>query len=50
MKEEVEIPRGVNEGMTIKLAGKGNFNGDLFMKIQVRKSSKFRRVGNNVHS
>ena len=45
--EAVEIPRGVSDGMTIKLAGKGNFVGDLFLKIQVRKSIIFKRVGAN---
>ena len=49
-KEEVEIPRGINDGMTIKLAGKGNFGGDLFLKVQVRKSVNFKRVGVNALS
>ena len=50
VKEEVEIPRGISEGMTIKLTGKGNFNGDLYLKMQVRKSLNFKRVGNNALS
>jgi len=49
-KEEVDVPRGINDGMTIKLAGKGNFGGDLFLKVQIRKSVNFKRVGVNVLS
>jgi len=43
MKEEVSIPRGIADGMTIKLNQKGNFNGDLFLKIHVKKSNVFTR-------
>ena len=50
MREEVDVPRGVNDGMTIKLSNKGNFNGDLFLKLQVKKSNNFKRVGINVLS
>ena len=46
----MEIPKGVSDGMTIKLTGKGHFGGDLFLKIQVRKSPVFRRVGANALS
>jgi molecular chaperone DnaJ len=50
MREEVDVPRGVSDGMTIKLAGKGNFNGDLFLKVQVKKSAVFKRAGVNALS
>ena len=50
MKEQIEIPRGINDGMTVKLSNKGNFDGDLNMKIQVRKSSVFKRSGVNALS
>lgn len=43
MKEEVNIPKGIADGMTIKLNHKGNFNGDLFLKVHVKKSSIFTR-------
>lgn len=49
-KEELEVPRGISDGMTIKLPGKGNFNGDLFLKVQVKRSSTFQRAGVNAHS
>lgn len=47
VKEEVSVPRGINDGMTIKLAKKGNFNGDLAVKVQVRKSPVFGREGHH---
>lgn len=36
--------------MTIKMSNKGNFDGDLYLKVQVRKSSNFKRVGLNALS
>lgn len=36
--------------MTIKLSNKGNFDGDLYVKVQVKKSSIFGREGNNAVS
>ena len=36
--------------MTIKLSNKGNFNGDLYLKVQVRKSANFKRVEVNALS
>ena len=50
VKEEVVVPRGINDGMTIRLAKKGNFNGDLAVKVQVRKSPVFGREGHNAVS
>ena len=50
MKEEVNIPRGINDGMTIQLSGKGNFSNDLYLKVSVKKSSIFIREGINVVS
>jgi DnaJ-class molecular chaperone len=43
MKEEVNIPKGIADGMAIKLNNKGNFNGDLLLKVNVKKSSVFTR-------
>ncbi len=37
VKEEVVIPKGISDGETIKLSKKGNFDGDLLIKISVRK-------------
>ena len=50
VKEQITIPKGVSDGDTIKLSGKGNFNGDLLIKINVRKHREFIREGNNVKS
>lgn len=36
--------------MTIKLAGKGNFNGDVYLKMQIKKSPIFQRAGINALS
>lgn len=47
MREEIAIPRGISEGMTIKLSKKGNMDGDLYVKVQISKSSVFAREGNN---
>ena len=50
VKEEIDIPRGISDGMTIKLSNKGNFNGDLFLKMQVKKNPSFQRAGVNALS
>ena len=50
VKEEVDIPRGISDGMTIRLTGKGNFNGDLFLKVQIKPNPNFTRAGINVLS
>ncbi len=49
-KEDIVIPKGVSDGDTIKLSKKGNFEGDLLIKISVRKHRDFVREGNNVKS
>ena len=36
--------------MTIKLSNKGNFNGDLYLKIHVKKSNIYGRQGHNAVS
>ena len=36
--------------MNIKIKGKGNYGGDLIIKISVRPNPKFRREGSNVYS
>ena len=43
VKEEVNIPRGISNDMTIKMPKKGNFDGDLFLKVHVKKSNTFGR-------
>lgn len=47
VKEEIEIPRGISDGMVLKLLKKGNFDGDLLIKVQVKRSHVFGRQGSN---
>ena len=57
LKEEmvtINIPAGVEEGMQLKLSGKGNdapngTAGDLIMLIQEQEHPVFKREGNNLH-
>ena len=48
--ESIDIPRGMKDGMTMKMPGKGNFGGDLMVKVSVRKSKIFDREGNDALS
>ena len=48
--ETITIPRGVENNMNIKIKGRGNYGGDLIIKISVRPNPKFKRDGLNVHS
>jgi DnaJ-class molecular chaperone len=43
VKEEIEIPRGISDGMVLKLLKKGNFDGDLLIKVQVKRSHIYGR-------
>lgn len=50
----VQIPRGVTDGIQLKITGKGNEypggkNGDLFVIIEEIKNEKFKREGINLH-
>ncbi len=52
---EVSIPAGINKGQQIRVAGKGERgvnggeNGDLYVEINVKDHSMFRREGNDIH-
>ncbi len=52
---KVKIPEGIKEGQKIRLAGKGEPginggpNGDLYIKIKVRKDPKYSRDGDNLY-
>jgi molecular chaperone DnaJ len=48
--EELKIPRGIDNGATLRFRGKGHVNGDLIVKIGVRKHPMFRREGNDSHA
>ena len=53
---EVEIPAGIEDGMKVKLPGHGDMPlsasgppGDLFVRVNVKKSPVFRRQGTNIY-
>ncbi len=51
----IKIPRGIESGVTLRVAGKGSYdketdsNGDLYLKIYVRKHSKFEVDGSDLY-
>lgn len=47
--ETITIPRGIQNNTNIKIKGKGNYGGDLIVKISVRPHPKFKRDGSNVY-
>ena len=54
-KVKIKIPAGINDNQTVVLRGEGNPGikggpaGDLYITVRVRRSSIFRREGNNVY-
>ncbi len=46
----VNIPKGVKDGQKIRLGGKGQNGGDLFLHIRLKSSDKFRLEGNDIYS
>lgn len=52
---KVKIPAGINDNQTVVLRGQGNPGikggpaGDLYITVKVRKSSIFKREGNNIY-
>jgi molecular chaperone DnaJ len=55
MKQSVNIPRGINTGQNLRLAGKGQkgdnggTSGDLIIRVTVKEDKVFRREGYDVH-
>jgi molecular chaperone DnaJ len=51
---ELKIPRGVDDGSQLRLAGEGEAgtggNGDLYIVIHIKKDSFFNRRGNDLHT
>ncbi len=51
---KVSIPDGVNDGMQLRVADKGDWGpagfGDLLVRIRVRPDDRYRRVGDDIHS
>jgi len=46
---EIKIPKGIEEGKKIRLAGKASSGGDLHLKIKIQKHPKFRLEGNDIY-
>ena len=52
---KVKIPEGIKDGQKIRLAGKGEpginggSNGDLYIKIKVRKDKRYEREGDDLY-
>lgn len=55
-KIEVNIPAGIFDGAILRIAGKGEAGekgataGDLMLHVRVKKSSAFRREGDDIHT
>ncbi|MCD6132804.1 MAG: molecular chaperone DnaJ [Deltaproteobacteria bacterium] len=45
----VHIPAGVNDGDVLRVRGKGNNGGDLYIHIGVKPHKLFKRDGKNIH-
>ena len=48
--EEINIPKGIEDGANLKFKGKGHMNGDLLVKVSVRKHPSIKREGTDAHS
>ncbi len=52
----VDIPAGVENGMTLRVSGKGNAgkhggsNGDLYVRVRVKEDERFQRFGDDLLS
>ena len=53
MKENINIPKGVDTGVNLRLSKKGNTSiggrpGDLMIKVEVKSHPYFKREGANI--
>lgn len=48
-KVDVKIPAGIQDGGKIRLAGKGERGGDLYIAVKVRAHPLFRREGDDIY-
>jgi curved DNA-binding protein len=46
---QVKIPPGVRDGQKIRLRGRGNAGGDLYIVVRVREHPYFRREGDDIY-
>lgn len=54
-KEQINIPKGVDNGVNLRVSKKGNAGeggpaGDLIVHIKVKPHAYFKREGSNIHS
>lgn len=55
VKETVKVPKGVDSGVNLRVAKKGNAGeggppGDLLVSVKVKPHAYFKREGSNIHS
>lgn len=55
VKESITIPKGVENGINLRLSKKGNFYirgepGDLLIKLNIRPHPYFKRDGVDIHT
>lgn len=55
VKESITIPKGVENGVNLRLSKKGNFYirgepGDLLIKLNIRPHPYFKRDGVDIHT
>jgi molecular chaperone DnaJ len=47
---DLKIPRGIDEGSQLRLAGEGEVGGDLYIFVHIKKHPKFNRNGADIYS
>lgn len=55
MKETINIPKGVDNGVNLRVSKKGNSGlggpaGDLMIQVKVKPHSYFKRDGSDIHT
>jgi DnaJ-class molecular chaperone len=55
VKETVNIPKGVDTGVNLRISKKGHFSpsgppGDLMLAVKVKPHPYFRREGSDIHT
>ena len=55
VKEQISIPKGVEQGVNLRLSKKGNYYirgepGDLLIKLNIRPHPYFKREGVDIHT
>lgn len=60
MSEEIKVPKGVSDGINLRVVDKGHFRagignydnevGDLMIELKVEDHPRLKREGENIHS